>query len=474
MTFLNQYIIMNSTFRIKFLLGVLGVTFFLGACDEDTTFNEGPFISKRTQLLSFQITNLEPPVDATVNEQEKRVTVTVPFGTDITSLIPSITTSAKAIVAPAAGIANDFTEPTTYIVNAENGDTQEYRVEVMVTEPDARSILALSNPVWNFSPSGTGVPSFFTENGERGLAYGNGHVYVTNNNDNIIILNADTGAQEGLLDMTGVDGGSPKIADVEVSEDGTILACNSVEFTSDGGGPETVFKIYKWDDENAEPEVFLTYTNTEYRMGDSFSVIGDVNTNAVILTAFGRKFLNPTTRGSLILRWNVINGVVDQSPTLITVGGVPTLTKLGSRPHAQLLNVNDTSYYVNANDIEFTKVDLAGTFENRIPNLDRSLYNGFTSYFEIFQFAGKTVLATAFPRSSTESRLIVIDITEGIENVTGADVILSQDFVTAGEIANVNASGAVAVNVVNQNRVEIYCLITNQALVKFNLSTEAE
>ena len=433
-----------------------------------------PFISKRTEVMTFQFSNLEPPVEATINEQEKLITATLPFGTDITALVPAITLSQKATVAPASGIANDFTQEVTYTVNAENGATQEYKVVVSISEPDAQLILALSDPVWNFSPSGTGVPSFFTENGERGLAYGNDHIYVTNNNDNILIIDPQTGAQEGILDITGVEGGSPQIADVEVSDDGTILACNTVEFTSDEGGSETEFKIYKWNSEDAEPEVFLTYTNTEYRMGDSFSVIGDINTNAVILTTFGRKFLNPATRGSIIFRWNVVGGVVDQTPTLVTVGGVPTLTKFGSRPHAQLLNVDDTSYYVNANDIEFTKADLNGGFENRIPNLDRSLYNGFTSYFEIFEFAGKTVLATAFPRSSIESRLIVIDITEGIENVTSSEVLISQDFITSGEIANVNASGAVAVNVLNQNRAEIYCLITNQALVKFNLTTVAE
>ncbi len=462
---------MDSFFKTRNLFSIVVCLLLFVSCEEDTSFNEGPFLSKRTQVLTFRFLSLNPPVEATINENEKLITATLPFGTDISSLTPTITVSAKATVSPASGVSNDFTSEVIYTVNAENGVTQDYRVVITIAEPDARTKLSLSAPIWNFTPSGTGVPSYFTQDGERGIAYGNNHVYLTSNNDKIIILDALTGAQQGLLDMTGVEGGGPKIADVAVSDDGTILACNSVEFTTDGGGPATTFKIYKWSTETAAPEVFLSYTNTQYRMGDSFSVIGNINTNAVILTVFGRKFLNPTTRGALIFRWNVVNGVVDQSPTLVTVGGVPTLTRLGSRPHAQLLDINSTSYYVNANDIEFTKVDLAGTFENRIPNSGRALYDGFTSYFEIFQFAGKTVLATAFPRSSSESRLIVIDITDGIENVTNTKVILSQDFVTGGEIGNANASGGVAVNIVNQNKVEIYCLITNQGVVKFDLTT---
>ena len=465
---------MNAFNPTRFALMLATFTILLSACQE-TTFNEGPFVSKRTQLLSFEFPNLETPVEATINEETKRITATLPFGTDLTSLTPTITVSNRATVSPPSGVPNDFSDTATYIVNAENGATQAYQVVISESAPDTQSVLVLSDPVWNFSPSGAGVPNYFTTDGERGLAYGNDHLYLTNNNDKILILNPADGAQLGLLDMTDVAGGSPQIADVEVSDDGTILACNTVEWTSDGGGEPTVFKIYKWNNETATPEVFLTYTNTEYRMGDSFSVIGDISQDAVILTTFGRKFLPPTTRGNLIFRWNVTGGVVDAEPELITVAGLPSLTKLGSRPHAQMLSVDDTTYYVNANDIEFTQVNLAGAFENRIPNLGRELYDGFTSYFDIFQFAGKTVLAAAFPRSATESRLIVIDITEGLENVTSDQVLLSQNFLAgSGEIANVNASGAVAVNIVNQNKAEVFCLITNQALVKFDLSTELE
>ncbi len=466
---------MNLCISTRFLFCLAMTALFFVACDEETTFNEGPFVSKRTQILSFQLSDVDPPIDANINEEEKLITAKVPFGTNLAELTPIISISNKATVSPPSGVPNNFVDATTYTVNAENGATQEYQVIITQSEPDATSVLVLSDPVWNFSPSGTGVPSYFTSNGERGLAYGNEHLYITNNNDKILIINPVDGAQLGLLDMTDIEGGNPKIADIDVSDDGTILACNTVEWTSDGGGEATTFKIYKWNNEAAQPEVFLTYTNSEYRMGDSFSVIGDITKDAVILTTFGRKFLPPAIRGDLIFRWNVTNGVVDSEPEIITVGGLATLTKLGSRPHAQLLTIDDTSYYVNANDIEFTKVNLTGTFENRIPNLGSELYNGFTSYFEIFQFAGKTVLVTSFPRSSKESRLIVIDITDGIENVTNKEVILSQNFMTgANEIANVNASGAVSVNVVNQNKTEIYCLITNQALVKFDLSTQLE
>lgn len=460
-----------------YLLGIalLGSVLIFSGCEEEDDFNEGPFISKRRKILRFDFQQLEPPAVGEINTKDSTVFLRVPFGTDLTNLVPTIEVSPKATVAPPSGIPNDFSMPATYWVTAENGTVQDWVINVEVGEPDARKVLKLSNLVWNRSPSGSGIPDFFTQDGERGLAYGNGHLYITNNNDKVLILSPNDGSQLGQLDMTGVDGGGPKISDVAVSGDGQILACNTVEWTSDAGGEPTEFKVYKWADESSAPEVFLSYTNTEFRMGDSFSVIGDVSNNAVILTCFGRKFLNPATRGDLVFLWRVTGGVLDPEPEIIQVEGVPTLSKFGSRPHAQMMNVDSEEVYVNGNDIDFTLANLEGDFITRIPNSGRDLYDGFTSYFDLFEFSEKKVLIGCFPRSNVESRLLVIDITDGLGNVEVEDVLLSDDFVeNTGEIANVNASGAVAYHQLDENTVEVYCLITNQALAKFTLITEIE
>jgi hypothetical protein len=461
---------MKRTSLKKMQLLFLSVLCLL-ACEKDE-FNEGPFQSKRTAILAFSFQGLASPVIATINSKEATITATVAFGTNRAALVPTIKVSPKATIAPLSGLANNFTNEATYVVVAENGTTQDWRIIVNEAAEGVQPKLRLSSPAWNLSPSGTGKPAYFQTDGERGLDFGNNHLYITNNNDKILVLNPEDGTQAGALNMTGIDGGSPKIADVEVSDDGSILACNSVEWTDDGGGPPTTFKIYRWDTESASPAVFLTYTNTQYRMGDTFTVIGDVTTNAVILTCFGRKFLSPQDRGNVIFRWNVVNGIVDAQPQLIPVQGLGTLTKFGSRPHASMLSVSSTEILSDANDIDFTLTQPNGTFISRIPNANPKLYDGFTSHFEVFEFAGKTVLAVAFPRSSIESRLIVIDITKGLANVTPADVILSQNFMqNSSEIANVNASAAIAIDKSNNAQVDVYCLITNQALAKFTLTS---
>ncbi|MDP4094008.1 MAG: DUF5018 domain-containing protein [Bacillota bacterium] len=65
-----------------------------------------------------------------IDENSHTVSVTVPYSTNVTSLAPTITTSAKATVSPASGVAQNFTSPVTYKVTAENGTTQDYTVNV--------------------------------------------------------------------------------------------------------------------------------------------------------------------------------------------------------------------------------------------------------------------------------------------------------------------------------------------------------
>jgi len=57
---------------------------------------------------------------------------TVPQGTDVTSLAPSYTVSRFATGTPASGSKQDFTNPVTYTVTAQDGSTQDYTVKVTV------------------------------------------------------------------------------------------------------------------------------------------------------------------------------------------------------------------------------------------------------------------------------------------------------------------------------------------------------
>lgn len=71
-------------------------------------------------------------VSGTIDGQS--ISVILPFGSDVTKLVPVITVSEGAAVSPEG--AQDFTEPVKYTVTAENGTVKEYTVTVTVSQPE--------------------------------------------------------------------------------------------------------------------------------------------------------------------------------------------------------------------------------------------------------------------------------------------------------------------------------------------------
>ncbi|MEZ5335433.1 MAG: DUF5018 domain-containing protein [Methanolobus sp.] len=97
--------------------------------------------STSKSITEFRFT--EPEVDGTINEEEKAISLTVPAGTNVTSLTPAIRHSGESI-SPENRIAQDFTEPVTYTVSAEDGSTLDYTVTVTVEASSEKVITSFS------------------------------------------------------------------------------------------------------------------------------------------------------------------------------------------------------------------------------------------------------------------------------------------------------------------------------------------
>jgi autotransporter-associated beta strand protein len=80
-----------------------------------------------SDLLTFGLAGNAGVIDPIA----QTVTMSVPVGTDVTSLAPTYTVSESATGAPPSGTARDFTNPQTYTVTAQDGTTQKtYTVTV--------------------------------------------------------------------------------------------------------------------------------------------------------------------------------------------------------------------------------------------------------------------------------------------------------------------------------------------------------
>lgn len=111
------------------------------------------------------------------------------------------------------------------------------------------------------------------DNNQRGLAYGNGELYLVSRTggNNIRRLDALTGADLGGLNVTGISGGTFAVNAVAVGGDGAIYVGNLT--TSSSSSP---FKIYKWATPGSAPTVAFSgdpFGGTA-RYGDNLAAIG--------------------------------------------------------------------------------------------------------------------------------------------------------------------------------------------------------
>ncbi|HEY5138271.1 MAG TPA: immunoglobulin-like domain-containing protein, partial [Methylococcales bacterium] len=81
-------------------------------------------------ILTFAFKDLNPNVFAAIDETKHTITLTVPFNTHLTSLIPTIRISDGDTVSPTSGIAQNFSTPQTYTVTSASGAKQTYTVTV--------------------------------------------------------------------------------------------------------------------------------------------------------------------------------------------------------------------------------------------------------------------------------------------------------------------------------------------------------
>lgn len=103
--------------------------------------------SSAKALMAFSF--LSPSVIGTVNESSHSVTLTVPFGTAVTSLVASFSTSGVSVkvgstVQLSGTTANDFTAPVSYTVTASDSSTQVYLVTVTIAPSSAKVLSAFS------------------------------------------------------------------------------------------------------------------------------------------------------------------------------------------------------------------------------------------------------------------------------------------------------------------------------------------
>jgi hypothetical protein len=119
--------------------------------------SDGAHASDAKAITAFGFT--APAVTATIDAGSNAIAATVPFGTDLTTLVATFTTTGASVKVGAAmqvsgATPNDFTNPVSYAVAAADGSIATYVVTVSVTPPSStKAITAFSIE----SPAGLGA-----------------------------------------------------------------------------------------------------------------------------------------------------------------------------------------------------------------------------------------------------------------------------------------------------------------------------
>ncbi|MEX0987843.1 MAG: T9SS type A sorting domain-containing protein [Bacteroidales bacterium] len=298
---------------------------------------------------------------------------------------------------------------------------------------------------------GENAPAWFTDGSEaedgspayaaveRGIVYSDysGHVYVSSRHaidtdedgvldvsqPHVYILDPYTGEAPAFglskLLTTGINssdenyGGGYPLNNVTATEDGSIFACNMTlasgpDVQLEGGYVSVkAFRVYRWSWEQDIPQTIIDYKQGGYRLGDKFSVIGNWDSEAYIYAGAGET--------NKILRWKSTAGVVDESPTVITLQDI---ANVGTSPTVAGVPGKADWIYVSGKGFMPTLFTTAGVNLSQVA-ISTANHPSAVLAGRIVEFGGKLLMGMFCGDQSG----YVFDISKHGENVTDVDVI---------------------------------------------------
>ena len=265
----------------------------------------------------------------------------------------------------------------------------------------------------------------------RGAGFNGRYVFVASrqNGDHVYywdVNNPEAAPQE--LNLTGVTGGVFTLSDLTVVENHVFVS----NMTFAGG----LFRIYHWDDLNAQPSVLIEIPEAPERLGDAFTVIGHPEDYAsIVVSAHG---------GNAYYTWEMENGsLISADPEVVSF--------------EEMESTNFTRATIAHGDDDY--VILSGPFGvivletiNDEPvvalEIEQSFFPGWPMYLQVFHYDGGRYLSFMHVRDNpAENMYYVLDISDGANTLEAMENLVAGVFADAvlhsvdmGSVSNGNAS----------------------------------
>ncbi|MFZ9981866.1 MAG: DUF4623 domain-containing protein, partial [Cyclobacteriaceae bacterium] len=263
-----------------------------------------------------------------INQGAKTIKINILQGSNVTALVPSITTiPASATVDPASGVAKDFTSPINYTVTkGATTSTYEVSVNFIAYGFDEENVTIRYDA--SFASSTLPAELGSAGDNERGFSMNSQYVYVADKGDGkVYYYNSDGSSVAGTAlnnndesNTAIVAGGTFKLADVVATEKGIVASNMTLGGTS--------LRVYKWKDNSSPAELLLDFpavvNNTNVRLGDAINFVGDPYGS-------GKLYAMPFATSNYVLIWDVVNGSITNSatPTIVTFTGLASTGNYG-------------------------------------------------------------------------------------------------------------------------------------------------
>jgi len=310
------------------------------------------------------------------------------------------------------------------------------------------STFGQATKLWEKSAANNNLPAWFDNaNLTRGFDYGqidgNDRLFVVSRSGGnfIYVLDAATGDSLGVLDATGISGGTYHISDVAVSDDGYIFLCN----LSINGN----LKVYKWENVDSASVVVIDEALTG-RFGDKFSASGSVVDNSLVLWFASANSNN-------LVKFSTLDNAVSFTSETIDIGLTGGSASVGSLSDGSFYynatGQNPKKFSVNGAQIGSVSGGVVSTGTNAISYITNNYGN---EYFVTFQYG-----------AGNENAKIVKAI--------GGDITDASTFAVTSSMqvnANANGAGDVTVKDNGDGTFDVFVLSTNNGLQAYSFQPD--
>ena len=261
----------------------------------------------------------------------------------------------------------------------------------------------------------------------RGAGFNGQYVFVASrqDGDHVYYWDVNNPATPSELDLTGVSGGTFTLSDLTVA--GNHVLVSNMTFA---GGE---FKVYHWNSLTAQPSVLLSYPNAPARLGDAISVIGNPETNALLIAS------GHGTKNFYV--WNIVGGTIPNiEPT------VYNFPNIAGANFGRITKVMNEDYYL-ASGSQFG-LQLLNMQMDTLASVQAGYFPYWSMYPYIFYHDSKRYLAYIHVKDApAENKLYVLDISQEPTTLQAIQTMMTVPFanrvvyeLSLGSFANGNAS----------------------------------